>query len=136
MKIKFKWENIFYDPERICTSRAKVTGGWLVHHAMRLEEEISTTMVFVHDPLHVWEIDEINIQILPKNILLDFLALSERTKNSLKEVNILNLHDLISSSEFDLMIIPNFGRKSLMEIKVILDKFGLSLAMGNREELK
>jgi DNA-directed RNA polymerase alpha subunit len=130
MKIKFEWENIFIEEEKNCTSRAKVIGGWLVHHAMSSGDEISTAMEFVYDPSHSW-VNEINKYIPIKNILIDYLPLMDRTKHILKAENILTLEDLILRTEFSLLILPNFGKKSLNDTKEILEKLGLSLGMGN-----
>ena len=57
------------------------------------------------------------------------LELSVRTDNGLKEGNIFLIGDLIQASEAELLRIPNFGRKSLNEIKEVLATKGLHLGM-------
>lgn len=59
---------------------------------------------------------------------VDELELSVRSRNCLKNDNIVYLGDLIQKTEEDLMRTPNFGRVSLAEIKGELAKLGLRLA--------
>jgi len=60
---------------------------------------------------------------------IDELDLSVRSANSLKNANIHTLRDLVRRSEKDMLETKNFGRKSLEEVQVVLDKLGLSLGM-------
>lgn len=57
------------------------------------------------------------------------LDLSVRSANCLKNENIIYIGDLVQKTEADMLRTPNFGRKSLNEIKEILEKMGLSLGM-------
>jgi len=57
------------------------------------------------------------------------LDLSIRAANGLKEGNIALIGDLIQASEAELLRTPNFGRKSLNEIKEVLSTKGLHLGM-------
>lgn len=61
--------------------------------------------------------------------LVKELELSVRCLNCLKIANIVYLGDLVTRSEADLMGTPNFGRKSLDEIKTVLATWGLKLGM-------
>ena len=60
---------------------------------------------------------------------IDELELSVRSMNCLKNENIFYVGDLIQRSENDMMRTPNFGRKSLNEIKAVLTAMGLSFGM-------
>jgi DNA-directed RNA polymerase subunit alpha len=57
------------------------------------------------------------------------LELSVRSANCLKNDNITYIGDLIQKSEGEMMRTPNFGRKSLNEIKEVLATMGLHLGM-------
>lgn len=60
---------------------------------------------------------------------IDNLRLSSRSLNSLKLEGINYIGDLVIHSEEDLLKTPNLGKKSVNEIKDILDSVGLSLDM-------
>jgi len=57
------------------------------------------------------------------------LELSVRSYNCLKNANIRTIRELVLKSETDMLKTKNFGRKSLNEIKEILQSMGLSLGM-------
>lgn len=57
------------------------------------------------------------------------LELSVRSYNCLKNANIRTIRELVQKSETDMLKTKNFGRKSLNEIKEILQSMGLSLGM-------
>ena len=57
------------------------------------------------------------------------LELSVRASTSLKNAKITYLGDLVQNTNNDLLRIPNFGRKSLNEVKNILADMGLHLEM-------
>ncbi len=57
------------------------------------------------------------------------LELSVRSANCLKNDNIVYIGDLVLKSEVEMLRTPNFGRKSLNEIKEVLAKMGLHLGM-------
>jgi hypothetical protein len=54
--------------------------------------------------------------------------LSTRAYNSLLYSDIRTLGDLIQKSEAELLLLPNFGRISLREVRSMLDTMGLELA--------
>ncbi len=60
---------------------------------------------------------------------VDELELSVRSANCLKNDNIVYIGDLIQKSEGEMLRTPNFGRKSLNEIKEVLATMGLHLGM-------
>jgi DNA-directed RNA polymerase subunit alpha len=66
-----------------------------------------------------------------KNLLLkvDELELSVRSANCLKNDNIIYIGDLVQKTEAEMLRTPNFGRKSLNEIKEVLVQMGLHLGM-------
>ncbi len=66
-----------------------------------------------------------------KNLLrkVDELELSVRSANCLKNDNIVYIGDLVQKSEAEMLRTPNFGRKSLNEIKEVLTQMGLHLGM-------
>ena len=68
---------------------------------------------------------EFNRNLLRK---VDELELSVRSMNCLKNDNIIYIGDLVQKSEGEMLRTPNFGRKSLNEIKEILN--GMSLYLG------
>ncbi len=57
------------------------------------------------------------------------LELSVRSANCLKNDNIVYIGDLVQKSEPEMLRTPNFGRKSLNEIKEVLTTMGLHLGM-------
>ncbi len=67
-----------------------------------------------------------NRQLLRK---VDELELSVRSANCLKNDNIVYIGDLVQKTEAEMLRTPNFGRKSLNEIKEVLSTMGLRLGM-------
>jgi len=57
------------------------------------------------------------------------LELSVRSYNCLKNANIRTIRELVQKTEGEMLKTKNFGRKSLNEIKEILQSMGLSLGM-------
>ena len=69
---------------------------------------------------------------LPDPILLrpvDELELTVRSANCLKAENIHYIGDLVQRTEVELLRTPNLGKKSLTEIKEVLESHGLTLGM-------
>jgi len=66
-----------------------------------------------------------------RNLLrkVDELELSVRSANCLKNDNIVYIGDLVQKTEAEMLRTPNFGRKSLNEIKEVLAQMGLHLGM-------
>ena len=60
---------------------------------------------------------------------VDELELSVRSANCLKNENIFYIGDLVQKSEGEMLKTPNFGRKSLNEIKEVLAHMGLGFGM-------
>jgi DNA-directed RNA polymerase subunit alpha len=57
------------------------------------------------------------------------MELSVRSANCLKNDNIVYIGDLVQKTEAEMLRTPNFGRKSLNEIKEVLAQMGLHLGM-------
>ena len=81
----------------------------------RKEEAVSTAPQLPFNPALLKKVDE--------------LELSVRSANCLKNDNIVYIGDLIQKSEGEMLRTPNFGRKSLNEIKEVLAGMGLHLGM-------
>ena len=61
---------------------------------------------------------------------MEELELSVRSANCLKNDNIIYIGDLVQKSESEMLRTPNFGRKSLNEIKEVLQQMELNLGMS------
>jgi DNA-directed RNA polymerase subunit alpha len=70
--------------------------------------------------------NQLNRYLLKK---VDELELSVRSANCLKNDNIIYIGDLVQKTEAEMLRTPNFGRKSLNEIKEVLASMGLHLGM-------
>jgi DNA-directed RNA polymerase subunit alpha len=64
------------------------------------------------------------------DILIEELELGVRSYNCLKRAGVQTVGDLIQKSESELNAIPNFGRKSIEEVKETLEARGLALRQG------
>jgi len=64
---------------------------------------------------------------------VDELELSVRSANCLKNDNIVYIGDLVQKTESEMLKTPNFGRKSLNEIKDVLSNMGLRFGMDVSE---
>ncbi len=62
-----------------------------------------------------------------ENFPIEELELGVRSYNCLKRVGIETIGDLVTKSESELAAIPNFGKKSIEEVKETLQAHGLSL---------
>ena len=60
---------------------------------------------------------------------VDNLEVTVRTYNCLKAENIFTLGELVQRTETELLRTPNFGKKSLAEVKEVLQVYGLKLGM-------
>lgn len=77
-------------------------------------------------PVEVDDTAALNRHLLKK---VDELELSVRSANCLKNDNIIYIGDLVQKTEAEMLRTPNFGRKSLNEIKEVLSSMGLRLGM-------
>ncbi|MEM7527770.1 MAG: DNA-directed RNA polymerase subunit alpha C-terminal domain-containing protein, partial [Pseudomonadota bacterium] len=102
----------------------------LAYAARILQDQLQTFLNF-EEPKEAGRYDadeelEFNPLLLKK---VDELELSVRSANCLKNDNIVYIGDLIQKTEAEMLRTPNFGRKSLNEIKEVLTTMGLHLGM-------
>ncbi|MEM6904680.1 MAG: DNA-directed RNA polymerase subunit alpha [Pseudomonadota bacterium] len=102
----------------------------LAYAARILQDQLQTFINF-DEPKEAGRADEgddleFNPLLLKK---VDELELSVRSANCLKNDNIVYIGDLILKTEAEMLRTPNFGRKSLNEIKEVLTTMGLHLGM-------
>jgi len=90
------------------------------------DEEMPVRESVMGDDFYVEEPMEANVALL-KNV--EELELSVRSYNCLKNANILTLADLVQKTEQEMLRTKNFGRKSLNEIKEIIQSMGLNFNM-------
>ena len=82
--------------------------------------------IAVPSPSEEGDTNQLNRYLLKK---VDELELSVRSANCLKNDNIIYIGDLVQKTEAEMLRTPNFGRKSLNEIKEVLSSMGLRLGM-------
>ena len=108
-----------------------VTGEDAVAFAARILQDQLGVFVNFEEPQK--EVEEEAVTELAFNPALlkkvDELELSVRSANCLKNDNIVYIGDLIQKTEAEMLRTPNFGRKSLNEIKEVLASMGLHLGM-------
>ena len=66
-----------------------------------------------------------------ENFPIEELELGVRSYNCLKRVGIETIGDLVTKTEHELASIPNFGKKSIEEVKETLQQHGLNLRGDN-----
>jgi DNA-directed RNA polymerase subunit alpha len=137
-KVSYKVENsrvgqvTDYDKlSMVVETNATVTPDDAVALAARiLQDQLQLFINFEEPQKHVEE-DIPSTLPFNKNLLkkVDELELSVRSANCLKNDNIIYIGDLVQKSEAEMLRTPNFGRKSLNEIKEVLTQMGLHLGM-------
>lgn len=108
----------------------------VAHAAKIVKDHMQLFINFEEEPEQVQPmVDE------KKQKLLSYLAksveeleLSVRSYNCLKNANIQTIAELVQKNDSEMLKTRNFGRKSLNEIKEILEEMGLSLGMKIEEE--
>jgi len=103
----------------------------LAYAAKNLKDHLSIFINFDEAELHAQEPIQEKKADYNKNLLrnVNELELSVRAANCLKNANIRTIADLVQKTEMEMLKTKNFGRKSLNEIKEILNEMGLSLGM-------
>ena len=99
--------------------------------AARILQDQLQLFINFDEPTHVVEEEKKDELPFNKNLLrkVDELELSVRSANCLKNDNIIYIGDLVQKTEAEMLRTPNFGRKSLNEIKEVLSQMGLHLGM-------
>jgi DNA-directed RNA polymerase subunit alpha len=102
----------------------------VAYAARILQDQLQIFINFEEPSKHVDAFEAPDLEFNP--VLLkkvDELELSVRSANCLKNDNIVYIGDLIQKTEAEMLRTPNFGRKSLNEIKEVLAQLGLHLGM-------
>jgi len=99
--------------------------------AARILQDQLQTFINFEEPRVATETASPTEPVFNRNLLrkVDELELSVRSANCLKNDNIIYIGDLVQKSEPEMLRTPNFGRKSLNEIKEVLSTMGLYLGM-------
>jgi DNA-directed RNA polymerase subunit alpha len=137
-KVSYKVENtregqiLDYDKltMQIETNGAVSPDDALAYAARILQDQLSVFVTFEEPRKEV--VSEVMAEIPFNPAFLkkvDELELSVRSANCLKNDNIVYIGDLVQKTEAEMLRTPNFGRKSLNEIKEVLAQMGLHLGM-------
>ena len=102
-----------------------------VAYAARIFQDQLSLFVNFDEPDEVEKKIQSTELVFNKNLLrkVDELELSVRSMNCLKNDNIIYIGDLVQKTEPEMLRTPNFGRKSLNEIKEVLNSMSLYLGM-------
>lgn len=102
-----------------------------VAYAARILEDQFQQFINFEDPTPIDIKDRKDDLSFNKYLLkkVDELELSVRSANCLKNENIFYIGDLVQKTESEMLKTPNFGRKSLNEIKEVLAHMGLGFGM-------
>lgn len=96
-----------------------------------LKEQMTPFINFEEEPEPLMNDDEDKVEDFNENLFrpVSELELSVRSANCLKNANISMIGELVQKTEAEMLKTKNFGRKSLNEIKAILEEMGLSLGV-------
>ena len=102
-----------------------------VAYAARIFQDQLSLFVNFDEPVEIEKPPQSTELVFNKNLLrkVDELELSVRSMNCLKNDNIIYIGDLVQKTEPEMLRTPNFGRKSLNEIKEVLNSMSLYLGM-------
>ena len=102
-----------------------------VAFAARIFQDQLSMFVNFEDPKEIPKQKVLKEPEFNKNLLkkVEELELSVRSMNCLKNDNIIYIGDLVQKTESEMLRTPNFGRKSLNEIKEVLSSMSLYLGM-------
>jgi DNA-directed RNA polymerase subunit alpha len=103
----------------------------VAYSAKILKEQMNPFINFEEEPEPTEEEEEETEEKLNENLFrpVSELELSVRSANCLKNADITLIGELVQKTETEMLKTKNFGRKSLNEIKSILEEMGLSLGM-------
>lgn len=95
-----------------------------------LQDQLSLFVNFDDVPIHELSSEDAGPKWNPNLFRkVDELELSVRSANCLKNDDIVYIGDLVQKTEAEMLKTPNFGRKSLNEIKEVLDEMELNLGL-------
>lgn len=102
-----------------------------VAYAARIFQDQLSLFINFDEPVEIEKKPQTTEIQFNKNLLrkVDELELSVRSMNCLKNDNIIYIGDLVQKTESEMLRTPNFGRKSLNEIKEVLNSMSLFLGM-------
>ena len=102
-----------------------------VAYAARIFQDQLSLFINFDEPKEIEQKPKVVEPEFNKNLLkkVDELELSVRSMNCLKNDNIIYIGDLVQKTEPEMLRTPNFGRKSLNEIKEVLNSMSLYLGM-------
>lgn len=103
----------------------------VAYAAKILKEQMNPFINFEEEPEPEEEEEEEEKEKLNDNLFrpVSELELSVRSANCLQNAKITLIGELVQKTESEMLKTKNFGRKSLNEIKAILDEMGLSLGL-------
>ncbi|HEV2506919.1 MAG TPA: DNA-directed RNA polymerase subunit alpha [Mesorhizobium sp.] len=137
-KVSYKVENTRHGEEldkdkltMTLETDGSVTGEDAVAFAARILQDQLSLFVNFDEPQKEVAAEAVTELAFNPSLLkkVDELELSVRSANCLKNDNIVYIGDLIQKTEAEMLRTPNFGRKSLNEIKEVLAAMGLHLGM-------
>ena len=102
-----------------------------VAFAARIMQDQMQNFINFEEPEEEEDAPEVDDLPFNRNLLrkVDELELSVRSANCLKNDNIVYIGDLVLRTEPEMLRTPNFGRKSLNEIREVLKVMDLELGM-------
>ncbi len=108
----------------------------VAHAAKIVKDHMQIFINFDEEPEPVMpQVDEKKQKMLGNMAkCVEELELSVRSYNCLKNANIQTIAELVTKTDGEMLKTRNFGRKSLNEIKEILEEMGLHLGMKLEEE--
>ncbi len=115
----------------IWTDRSVTPEDALAYAAKILKEQMQPFINFQEEPEPLETLEHEDEEKLNANLFrpVSELELSVRSANCLKNASITYIGELVQKTEAEMLKTKNFGRKSLNEIKGILEEMGLSLGM-------
>lgn len=121
------WTDGSITPERAISQAATILIEHLHIFVVEKEQEEGYSSIAEGSEAHLLNDEPIFNSNLLKSV--EELELSVRSYNCLKNANIKTIADLVQKTEQEMLRTKNFGRKSLNEIKEILQTMGLRLGM-------
>jgi len=120
----------------LCTDGSISPEDAVAHAAKIVKDHMQIFINFDEEPEPVQpQIDEKKQKLLTNLAKsVEELELSVRSYNCLKNANITTIAELVQKGDSEMLKTRNFGRKSLNEIKEILEEMGLSLGMKLEDE--